>query len=396
MVNQPDSAPSDRNALAPTRAFLIFSGSNMRAVVTFCRVLAARRLGIYIVAGTTDDPILRTRYRRHVVAVRSAWCLDLDDLDRCIAEARSRTGVQEFVISPTSEFLNLFLLENNEFFASRGCIIPLVSHDLYRSVSDKHSFSRICQSAGIAVPRTITMEASPQFPIVAKPRYNVTADRRSLYPYLIFDAEDLVAFRSSENAADFYFEEYVVGPSFYLLCYLSRSGEVIVWSQQNLSQQPDGKSIVVAQTAQVHSDPIAAQFVNLLASLGFWGLAMIEIIRQDDDYVFIELNPRFWGPFQLLLNAGSPLIDAFIDDQLKLAPRAYPAPEQPKATYLWLGGMVEAWAAGRPLRWHKDAPKHHILFVASHLCSDVFARVDTAGLFCHELMTALRRRWSRK
>ena len=102
---------------ATTRAFLIFSGSNTRAIVAFCRALASRGLGVYIVARTRQDPILRTRYRRNVVAMRTLDRLDFADVDRCIREARLKTGTQEFVISPASEFLNLFLLENPDFFA---------------------------------------------------------------------------------------------------------------------------------------------------------------------------------------------------------------------------------------------------------------------------------------
>ncbi len=395
MLNQPTAICSRADSDA-ARVFLIFSGSNTRAVVAFCRALAARHLAIVIVARTEEDPILRTRYRRNVVAVRALNQLDFADLDRCLHQARRTTGAQQFIVCPTSEFLDLFLLENREFFASRGCILPLVDRDLYRSVSDKHSFSRICQRQGIAIPRPIALEASPKFPFVAKPRYNITADQRSLYPHLIFDATDLAAFHSNETSDDFYFEEYVVGPSYYLLYYLSRRGAVTAWSQQNLAQQPGGKSIVLARSAQIHSQPIAARFVEILHGLGFWGLAMIEIIRQGEDDVFIELNPRFWGPFQLLLNAGSPLLDAFIDDQLDLAPAAYPAPARPQAGYLWLGGMAEAWATGRALRWHDGAPQQRrALCIARQLRSDVYARPDTAALFFHELKRAARRRWTR-
>ena len=380
---------------ATVRAFLIFSGSNTRAVVTFCRALASRGLGVHIVARTHQDPIFRTRYRRNVVAMRTLDRLDFADVDRCIREARLKTGAQEFVISPASEFLNLFLLENPDFFASRGCNIPLVDLDLYRRVSDKHSFSRICQGQGVSIPREVSLDTFSYFPFVAKPRHNVLADKRSLYPYLIHGAEDLATFRQNENVADFYFEEFVVGPTFYLLYYLSRHGEVTAWSQQNLIQQPGGKSIVLAKAAQIHDDPIAERFIDILQGLGFWGLAMIEIIRRDDEMVFIELNPRFWGPFQLLLNAGSPIIDRFIDDQLDLQPSTYPLPAHPEASYLWLGGMAESRAVGKKLKWHISPPRHRTLFVASHLWSDVYLRPDTTGLFFHELSQAIRSRFTR-
>jgi hypothetical protein len=364
-------APSSAHPIhrGAARAFLIFGGSNTRAVVAFCRALAARGLDSAIVARTDQDPILKTRYRRQVVATRALDSLDFDDIDRCIGEARRKMGTQEFVISPASEFLNLFLLEHRDFFASRGCIIPLVDLDLYRCVSDKHSFSRICHSRGIAIPREISIGDSPRLPFVAKPLHNVTADKRSLYPHLIFTPEDLARFQRAEDSADYYFEEFVVGPSFYLLYYLSRQGAVTAWSQQNLLQQPGGKSIVLAKSARVHQDPI----------------------RRGDEFVFIELNPRFWGPFQLLTNAGSPVVDRFIDDQLGLEPAPYPPPARPAASYLWLGGMADSLASGKTLAWHVDPPKHKVCFIARHWRSDVYLRPDTGRLFLHEFAEAARK-----
>jgi hypothetical protein len=400
------------------REFVIFSGSNTRAVVAFCRVLAARGLAIRIIARTANDPILKTRYRRNVAAVRALERLDLDDIDRCIQEVRRTAGDVELVVSPASEFLNLFLLENRDFFASRGCAIPLVDLDLYRCVSDKQSFARICQAEGVATPRGLAIYPLPPFPFVAKPVHNVTAGRRSLYPHLIHGPDDLARFWASENSADFYFEEFVVGPSFYLLYYLSRRGEVTVFSQQNLLQQPGGKSIVLAQAAQAHREPIAGQLAAILQGLGFWGLAMVEVIRRAQgeagrgaEYVFIELNPRFWGPFQLLLNAGSPIIDRFVEDQLNLrsgldAPGGTGLLDQRESgldtpggtglldrrSYLWLGGIVESWAGGGRLAWHVEPPRRRAWFVARHLGSDVYLRADSAGLFAHELIGAARKK----
>ena len=371
------------------KAFLVFSGSNYRAVVAFCRVLDARGLDIHIVARTQQDLIFRTRYRRNVVAIRALDRLDFADLDRCILEARLKTGVSEFILGPTSEFLNLFLLENSQFFASRGCTIPLVDLNLYRRVSNKHSFSRICQSKDVSIPREVFIEASPHFPFVAKPRYNITTGKRSLYPYLINGMEDLAFFRQSENTADYYFEEFVAGPSYYLLYYLSRDGEVTAWSQQNLVQQPDGKSIVLAQVAQIHHDSVSAKFVEILQDLGFWGLVMIEVIQRDGEYVFIELNPRFWGPFQLLINSGSLVIDRFINEQMNRQPSPSPSSVRLDASYMWLGGIAQSMASGRQLTWHIDPPRHRTFFITRHLHSDVYLRRDTARLFFHEMKEAV-------
>lgn len=88
----------------------------------------------------------------------------------------------------------------------------------------------------------------------------------------------LAAFRRSENAADFYFEEFVVGPSFYLLLMtvVPRPGDCLVAAEPGAAVRRQVHR--AGSSAQLHHDPLAARFVDLLQGLGFWGLAMIEVI----------------------------------------------------------------------------------------------------------------------
>ena len=134
-----------------SRALLIFSGSNERAIVAFCRVLHSLGIAPLIVARTDQDVIFRTRYRQHVVATRRMDQLDLDDITRCLQEAHAHTQGTRLVLCPTSEFLNLFLLQHREYLRQLGCEIPLVDYDLYRLVSDKYSFSRVCEAEGLSL-----------------------------------------------------------------------------------------------------------------------------------------------------------------------------------------------------------------------------------------------------
>ncbi len=370
-------------------SFLIFSGSNERAVVAFCRVLRALGIDPLIVARTDRDVIYYTRYRRHVVAVRQVDRLDLDDVTRCLAVAQAYAGNAGLILCPTSEFLNLFLLQNREHFSQLGCKIPLVDQDLYRTVSDKYSFSRLCAGQGIAIPTEFDDYRGQAVPFVAKPRQNVNRENRSLYPYLIHSDADLAEFLCSEETADFYFEEYLVGESYYLLYYLWQDGRVTSFSQQNLLQQAGGKSIVLARPAQLHRQPVAEFYVRVLRQLGFWGLAMIEVIRRGDELVFIELNPRFWGPLQLTVDAGAGILEAFVADRLgsaELGARTLTG----AASYLWLNGLLATKAAGRQPRWHVTPPLHPTRFVLRHLMHDIYLRRDTLGLFAHELVDAFR------
>ncbi len=368
------------------RALLIFSGSNERAIVALCRVLHALGIVPLIVARTGQDVIFRTRYRRHVVAMRRLDQLDRDDISRCLQEAQSRAPNARLVLCPTSEFLNLFLLQNRAYFQQLGCEIPLVDIELYRMVSDKYSFSRVCAAQGVAIPREFADYRGQAFPFVAKPRRNVNQENRSLYPYLLHSTADLSTFLDNEQVTDFYFEEFLSGESYYLLYYLWKDGRVTSFSQQNLLQQAGGKSIVLARPAQLHSQPDSDQYVAILRQLGFWGLAMIEVIRRGDELVFIELNPRFWGPMQLTVDAGAGILEAFVADQLgcdQPFPRSQTLPAS--AAYLWLNGLLATTRSGKQPRWHISPPAHATRFVLRHLAHDIYLRRDTLGIFAHEL-----------
>lgn len=372
---------------------LIFSGYNERAVIALCRELRAMDEPFSIIAANGRDAIFRTAYRTHVDAIRTVTALDPDDLDRCIRRVQERHPADRYVIAPSSEFLDQHVLTHRAWFAERGCVIPLVNADCYARVTNKWSFRALASTAGLSVPALVD-PAAGMFPCVAKPRVNITADGRSLYPVLLHSAEEWARMQPTlGDLRDYYFEELIDGPSYYLLYYLpvDPTAPTFRWSQRNLLQQPGGKSMLLARSDRLHEAPIAQKVSGLLRSIGFHGLAMVELIRRrtstggdprESDYVAIEINPRLWGPMQLVGNSGSHLLRAFIEDTLRGHVRdADPTAGHP-ASYLWLGGL-------RPgMVWHDAAPRFPWLSLTRRLTGDVYLRPDTLGLFFNE--------WARK
>jgi len=364
------------------KRFVIFSGYNERAIVAFCRQLRSMRAGFSIIAAGDDDAIFRTAYGKQVAATRSTRALDPDDIDRCLALVRQRAPADAYVICPSSEYLNRHLLAHREWFLERRCEVPLVDRELYETITNKWSFRELCRRRGLAVPSLVT-PTSGGFPLVAKPRLNITASGRSLYPVLFFSAGDWAArSQSMGDPADYYYEEYVEGPSHYLLYYVPRTqgSPVFSFSQRNILQQPQGKSMLFSVADDLHRAPIGAQVAGVLQQLGFHGLAMVEVIEREGEYVAIELNPRLWGPFQLLLNARTDLIKAFAEESLFGRIETADAGAGRAASYLWLGGV----RAGTV--WHGPRPRCATPWLIARLGSDVYFRPDTLGLFVHELV----------
>ena len=222
---------------------------------------------------------------------------------------------------------------------------------------------------------------SGQYPFVAKPHMNITADGRSLYPILIRSSDEWDTARSTIGSlSDYYFEALIEGPSHYLLYYLPAdpASPVFSWSQRNLLQQPGGKSMLFARSDTLHTTPTSDRIVSMLRGDGFHGLAMVELIRSGSEYVAIELNPRLWGPMQLLRNAGSHLLRAFVEDAVHgRITSANPAAGH-AASYLWLGGLCAGMV------WHQPRPRFPWLSLSRRLTGDVYLKPDTLGMFVNE------------
>lgn len=294
------------------------------------------------------------------------------------------------VVLPSSEYFNAFLLRHRREIEAMGCQIPLVHASLYAQLTGKRSAADFFSAAGIAVPGEIGMPVVREPPVVAKPLSNVSAAGQSLYPRLLRTRAELESFFATHDEKDYFFQEYVHGDSLYLMFHLSRTGDQdFIWSQRNLLQQPEGKSMLLAEPSDFHRSETAARIVHALRNAGFHGLGMVEVIRAAGRDVFIEMNPRIWGPVQFCLDRRQPLLQAFIGETLHDDPGRF-AGRQPmlrRKRYFWFGGLLETLRAGKRPAWH--APGRRLFpVILRNLASDVYLRKDSWRCFLHDVMHA--------
>lgn len=366
------------------KAFLIFSGYNQRAVVSFCREATRLNVPFCIIPKSDDDTILLTSYKKFVFAIRSEKMLKKKDLDQCIEMSKAATGFTDFIILPSSEFLNRFFLENREYYQDKQCIIPLVSSELYAKISDKYSFGKMCEANGLKVPKEFGNPELLPYPFVAKPKLYFAGNRlKTLQPYLIYSESDWTSFLQLEDKTSFYYQEFIDGDCYYLLYYLSTKHPQICYSQQNLVQQAGGKSMIVAQSSNIHTHPIAMRYSDMLVREGFEGLIMIEIKKKGDEFVMIEANPRLWGPSQLFVDAGVPIFETFMKDQGFdiLSSRVS---EIKEVMYFWHGGIVEDRRNGKEISYHGYTPDLLDTNLEKLLGCEVYLREDTKDIFYNE------------
>lgn len=359
-------------------------------MLAFLRALRNCGERAFVIARTSDDPIFHTAFRADVHWTRPHHALDMSVFQEAVARVRDCAGGRTLVVLPSTEYFNEFILRNRQPIEQLGCEIPLVDGRCYKALTGKHTAATLFAASGIEIPAEVS---SFQPPVVAKPLLNVTREGRSRYPHLLVTEDQVASFKASENAEEYFFQEFIRGESLYLLFYLPRDGTPeFKWSQRNLLQQPDGKSMLMAEPADFHNSRSAALMLDVLRKIGFWGLGMIEVIRTADRRdVFIEMNPRIWGPMQFCLDQHQPLVHAFVGDILCRDPTRFlrncsTIPRRPR--YFWLGGLAKTLASGRPVTWHCK-PESSFGVMARALRSDIYLRRDSWRCFFHELAQAL-------
>jgi hypothetical protein len=313
--------------------FVLFSGHNDRAVITLCRFLRARGLAFAIVAAGRDDAIHRTAYADAVIFNRLEKVITVEWLAG-IAQALDGGAIH----CPTTEFVNDFVLSNRAAVEAGGWIVGLPAREVYEALTSKlASQAIVARLTGIVAPGAQSM-ASLRAPCVLKPRVNVSGSQ-VLYPMLCLDEATLARAAAGLSADDWFAQDYVDGQSRYLCGYLCADGRRAWFWQDNLMQQPGGKSIVLARTASTPAFD-ADRFFDGLQAQGYRGPLMMEVLVDAHGQAhYIEINPRFWGPLQLALDACPQILELFVADHGAQQSRAPIAQATPGPHYY-------AWAHG--------------------------------------------------
>lgn len=373
----------------PRRSFLLFSGSNDRAVFALLRAFRASGSRCLVIARNRDDKVLRSAYRDLVITTRDSDELSLPVIERLVARVRDVVPEDELVVVPSSEYLNTFLLglDREDLRTRLGCEIPLVNRDLYMALTNKSSATDLVAAAGIRVPARRDGFQASALPVVAKPKQNIGHDGTVHYPILLRTPAELNEFLARTDVGEYFAQEFIHGRSEYLLTYLARSGDVFLASQVNLAQQPHGKSVVLSRTSEFRHDPVAGRVIDMFRALDFHGLAMVEFIVDASGPCFIEINPRPWGPLQLCLDHDCGIVEAFIGDTLHGEPMRHEGIWKRKpvqARYVWLGGMMSTSARHESLRWDPSV-RFRAAQILDCLPSDVYLRCDAWQVFLREM-----------
>jgi predicted ATP-grasp superfamily ATP-dependent carboligase len=249
-------------------------------------------------------------------------------------------------------------------------------------VSDKYSFGKLCEANGISTP--IEFDDPPSFyPFVLKPKHYIKQVRALDKPVIISSSDDADRYLEELSFGEYYFQEFVEGKSIYLLFYFFKDGNHRVYSQENLIQQNNGGSIILAKSANYHLENIARKFEQLFIGIGFRGLIMVEVRLRGEEYYMIEANPRLWGPSQLILDSGMDLFESLCQDN-ELIEQGGKQNYKPDTWYFWSGGWMADLRNGSKPVYHNFSARE---FAGSYLQvveSEVYLKPDSINIYLQE------------
>lgn len=360
---------------------VIFSGYNSRAVMAFLRTLKKNNVEDYvIVAAAKTDNIFKTDYSEKVIYVRENAQLDIYELLRIIDCVKSKLKDKSLLLLPSTEYLNRLALMARKQLEMKKCYVPLVKRELYEMVSDKLSFRNLCKEYHILVPESIEFPEKWKDPFVAKPQKYFSSRNEVFSPILIINRALFNNFKEKYCQADFSFEEFLTGRSFYLLYYFTKEHGVYKFSQENYIQQPHGKSILCAKSSDIHTQNISNIFEKMFSEIGYHGFIMIEVRFSKDKFYMIEANPRLWGPSQLFCDAGVNFFEIFLNE-FGFISIAGEKIQEKQSRYFWNGGYMQTVCRGEKPVYYNYSEKQLANDYLDWLKNDVYNRPDSWELF---------------
>lgn len=236
------------------------------------------------------------------------------------AVAARASALPGTLVLPMTERTTLPLSSGRDAVAAAGGRLVLPPHETVLRAFDKAATTRLAETLGVDVPRTMTIagdadvracETSLRFPVVLKPRSSqeivggavrttggpvyarTAAHLRRAWHDLSRRCEAALAQEFVEGAGTGYFA-------------LMRHGELRAeFAHRRLRDvRPTGSGsslrISIAPPPRVRGAALA-----ILEALAWHGVAMVEFrVRQDGTPTFLEVNGRFWNSLALPIYAG--------------------------------------------------------------------------------------------
>lgn len=287
-------------------------GHGDRAFLTVIRSLGRAGLNVHVAMCAADDIALKSRYvtQWHDVpayqAGGDAWINAIEALLEAI----------EFQLVIPCEDQAVIPLQHYRQRLQDRCQLYTLGEKAYEIAFSKIKSSELATELGIAQPRTVTLTpdgglesiADFSWPVIVKPPSSFTSTDLSAKRGVTRcrTPEELMATLTAMQSWGGALVQENFSGSGVGVELLVHQGEVLVAFQHVRVHEPlEGGGSSYRRSASLHPELLAAS-KSMMKALDYTGVAMVEF-KYDfatGDWVFIEINGRFWGSLPLAVAAG--------------------------------------------------------------------------------------------
>jgi len=184
-------------------------------------------------------------------------------------------------------------------FVEQGVSLLLPRPDVVRLCNDKRRMYELVAALGVDAPRLIHDDEVVTFPAFAKPNCaSGTTGAMRIDDKTAWDYTKL-------KYPDFLYQEFVPGLEYTVDILCDWRSTIVVASPRLRLATRAGQSVKGRTVAE---PTLVALCAKLCKAIGFVGACNIQFIRRGEDFVFIEVNPRYAaGGLMLTLHAGANL-----------------------------------------------------------------------------------------
>lgn len=293
---------------------VLVTDSHTRTALYVIRSIASRGIDVTAHIEKRHDNLMSFGTKSRYVKIKIVTSTDPGSEEASYIKEISRIAESYDVIIPITTKTIMAIAKNRHLFKGVGCLIP--EFDQINLAQNKSHLYRYSTKIGIPIPTTYFPESindvkrlseKVKYPVYIKlceegdyrpkERYNVAFNQCQLVTLYtrMHKRCPLPIIQEKINGA---------GLGFFAL-FDENSQPIACFGHRRIRQYPyrGGPS---ACCESYKDTRVISQGINLLTSLKWKGLAMVEFIEDNKDGVpkLLEVNPRFWGSTPLAIAAG--------------------------------------------------------------------------------------------
>lgn len=309
-------------------------GRDIRAFLSVIRSLGRASLDVHVGMCPSDDLALKSRYIKHVHDIPDYDSAPEAWLDTVIELSRRH---QFDLIIPTHDESAIPVQIHQDRLRKYARVYSLAP-EVFDVAFDKIKSSLLVESLGIRIARQISVTLSSlesglpdgfDFPIVIKPSSSYVSEdlanrREVVVASNAAQLNDILPKLKGWDVALLQDHFSGVGAGVEVLV---ENGRILYAFQHVRVHEPRGGGASSYRKSVFPIDPtLYAATEKLMANIGYTGVAMVEykINPVSGDWIFIEINGRFWGSLPLAIASGADfprmLYELLVDGTVNLPP----------------------------------------------------------------------------